>query len=224
MPKTLLILLFVVSCIHGFSLEIPELEAKSIDHEVLFHWNDLKEIEDQIKFFEIEAEHQKYELELAEAKFRMDQRLHNSKAITDLDFMKSKADVEVKGANLEAATLKVKERLIYIEIKKQNLQARQGKRPSLKKTAQLYADDWKAKFEIGKALVVRGQAELDFINFKYTCVEKLQNHNVSTLEELLEVSEQKKEKESNVVMLTARLKALEKTSQDAQQIADDLTP
>jgi len=224
MPKRLFVTVLVALSIQAFSIETPELKVKGLDHEGLFHWNDFKEIEDQIKFFEIEAEHQKYEVELAQAKFKIDQRLHNSKAISDIDFMKSKMDVEVKAANLDAATRKVKERRIYIEIKKQTLEARQGKTPPLKKTAQLYADGWKAKLEVGKALVSRAQAELDYANFHYRSVEQLQNHNVATLEELLEVSAEKKEKEASVSMLTERLKSLEQTSAEAQKIADDLMP
>jgi multidrug resistance efflux pump len=200
----------------------PKLEPRNLDAEVLFHWNDLKETEDQLHIFQLEEQHQTYELELAQRKFEIDQKLHAKQAITNFELMKSKSDVQVKAANLEAASLKIKEQLIALELKKLALEAKQSKKVSLKKIAQLYSDDWKAKYNLGLALVRQAQAELDFVNYHYETISKLNDLDVSALEEILEVTQQKKEKEASVKTLSQRLVTLLKTSNEAQKVADEL--
>ncbi|MFM8314252.1 MAG: hypothetical protein ACKOA8_08210, partial [Deltaproteobacteria bacterium] len=205
-----------------FALTPSDLDSRDLDHESLFHWNDLKEIEDQIKFFQLEENHQKFELDLASQKYAIDQRLYQKQAIAELELKESQMNFEVKTANLEAAGLKVKERLIYIEIKKQTL-AKKNSKKELKKTAQLYADDWKAKYELGQVLIKRAQSELNYANLVYDRTYKLKNSDSAiSLEEFLEATQKKKEKEANVSMLMDRVKSLYQTYEEAQKLADQL--
>lgn len=198
--------------------------ADIIDHEVLFHWNDLKETEDQLNFYKVEKEHLRLEAELALTKLQMDQRLRQKAAISEFELKKSKRDSDLKATEFEQSEGKFKERLIYIEIKKQTVNAKLGKRPSIKETAQLYADDWKAKLELGSSWVKRAQIELDFADYNYNQVKDLNSKDVSTYEELLEVTEVKKEKETNLAVMQERLKALQKNYEEAQKLADELKP
>lgn len=205
-----------------FALTPSDLDSRDLDHESLFHWNDLKEIEDQIKFFQLEENHQKFELDLASQKYAIDQRLYQKQAIAEMELKESQMNFEVKTANLEAAGLKVKERLIYIEIKKQTL-AKKNSKKELKKTAQLYADDWKAKYELGQVLIKRAQSELNYANLVYDRTYKLKNSDSAiSLEEFLEATQKKKEKEANVSMLMDRVKSLYQTYEEAQKLADQL--
>ena len=207
--KLLLAALFVGFSV--FALTPSDLDSRDLDHEFLFHWNDLKEIEDQIKFFQLEENHQKFELDLASQKYAIDQRLYQKQAVAELELKESQMNFEVKTANLEAAGLKVKERLIYIEIKKQTL-AKKNSKQELKKTAQLYADDWKAKYELGQVLIKRAQSELNYANLVYDRTYKLKNSDAAiSLEEFLEATQKKKEKEANVSMLMDRVKSLYQT-------------
>ena len=112
MSKIKLLLTALSVAFSVFALTPSDLDSRDLDHESLFHWNDLKEIEDQIKFFQLEENHQKFELDLASQKYAIDQRLYQKQAIAELELKESQMNFEVKTANLEAAGLKVKERLI----------------------------------------------------------------------------------------------------------------
>mgnify|MGYP006272970193 FL=1 len=222
MSKLKLLLAALSVAFSVFALTPSDLDSRDLDHESLFHWNDLKEIEDQIKFFQLEENHQKFELDLASQKYAIDQRLYQKQAIAELELKESQMNFEVKTANLEAAGLKVKERLIYIEIKKQTL-AKKNSKKELKKTAQLYADDWKAKYELGQVLIKRAQSELNYANLVYDRTYKLKNSDSAiSLEEFLEATQKKKEKEANVSMLMDRVKSLYQTYEEAQKLADQL--
>jgi hypothetical protein len=205
------------------SLIVSSLSSFAMDPKVLFHWNDLKESEDRVKFYKLELDREKYEAELALTQYQMDQRLFSKGALTELNLKKSEKNSTIHNANVVAGDLKVRERLIDIEIKKQTLAAWQGKKISIKFAAQLYADDWKAKLELGKVLLRIGQAELDFNNYHYDVVKRLNSKEMAQLEEVLEVLRDKQQSEANVSMLSGRLKALQETCEEAQKIADQIT-
>ena len=93
----------------------------------------------------------------------------------------------------------------------------------MKKTAQLYADDWKAKYELGQVLIKRAQSELNYANLVYDRTYKLKNSDSAiSLEEFLEATQKKEEKEANVSMLMDRVKSLYQTYEEAQKLADQL--
>ena len=213
MPKLLLFLSLLVGSLSSFAM----------DPKILFHWNDLKESEDRIKFFKLELDREKFEAELALTQYQMDQRLFSKGAVTELNLKKSEKNSIIHTANVMAADLKVRERLIDIEIKKQTLAAWEGKKISVKFAAQLYADDWKAKLELAKVFLRVAQAELDFNNYHYDVVKKLNSKAMAQLEEVLEVLRDKQQSETSVSMLTGRLKDLQETTDEAQKIADQIT-
>lgn len=223
MSKLLNFLIVLGVCVTQVSVGAEPTPA-ILDHEVLFHWNDLKETEDQFNFYSVELAHHRLEAELALSKLQMDQRLFQKSALSEFDLKKSQKDYDLKTAELEMSQGKIKERMIYLEVKKQTLAAKQGKRPSIKTTAQLYADDWKAKLDLGYIWVKRAQIELDFATYHLNQVKSLNSKDVSTYEELLEVAEVKKEKEANLAVLQNRLKTLQYNYEEAQKIADELKP
>jgi hypothetical protein len=194
-----------------------------MDPKVLFHWNDLKESEDRIKFFKLELDREKFEAELALTQYQMDQRLFSKGALTELNLKKSEKNSIIHTANVMSADLKVRERLIDIEIKKQTLAAWEGKKISVKFAAQLYADDWKAKLEMAKLVLRIAQAELDYNNYHYDVVKRLNSKEMAQLEEVLEVLRDKQQSEASVSMLIGRLKSLQETTDEAQKIADQIT-
>lgn len=227
MPKTILFLGAFVFSLSSFAAEtsvglFSPTELFSMDPKVLFHWNDLKESEDQVKFFKVELDREKFEAELALTQYQMDQRLFSKGALTELNLKKSEKNSTIHNANVVAADLKVRERLIDIEIKKQTLASWQGKKISVKFAAQLYADNWKAKFELAKVLLRIAQADLDFNNYHYDVVKKLNSKEMAQLEEVLEVLKDKQQSEASVSMLTDRLKTLQETYEEAQKIADEI--
>jgi len=213
MPKLVLFLSLLVSSLSSFAM----------DPKILFHWNDLKESEDRIKFFKLELDREKFEAELALTQYQMDQRLFSKGALTELNLKKSEKNSIVHTANVMSADLKVRERLIDIEIKKQTLAAWEGKKISVKFAAQLYADDWKAKLEMAKLLLRIAQAELDYNNYHYDVVKRLNSKEMAQLEEVLEVLRDKQQSEASVSMLIGRLKSLQETTDEAQKIADQIT-
>jgi len=224
MSKKPILLLVLGLCFANFSFGAEPPQMANLDHETLFHWNDLKETEDQLNFFKVEQEHRKLEAELALTKLQMDQRLYQKAALSEFDLKKSQKNYDLKSNEFELAQGKLRERLIYIEIKKQTVNAKLGKRPSIKETAQLYSDDWKAKLELGNIWVKGAQIELDFANYHYNQVKTLNSKEALTYEELLEVTEAKKEKETNLAILQERLKTLQKNYEEAQKLADELKP
>jgi hypothetical protein len=213
MPKLVLFLSLLVSSLSSFAM----------DPKILFHWNDLKESEDRIKFFKLELDREKFEAELALTQYQMDQRLFSKGALTELNLKKSEKNSIVHTANVMSADLKVRERLIDIEIKKQTLAAWEGKKISVKFAAQLYADDWKAKLEMAKLVLRIAQAELDYNNYHYDVVKRLNSKEMAQLEEVLEVLRDKQQSEASVSMLIGRLKSLQETTDEAQKIADQIT-
>jgi hypothetical protein len=213
MPKLVLFLSLLVSSLSSFAM----------DPKILFHWNDLKESEDRIKFFKLELDREKFEAELALTQYQMDQRLFSKGALTELNLKKSEKNSIVHTASVMSADLKVRERLIDIEIKKQTLAAWEGKKISVKFAAQLYADDWKAKLEMAKLLLRIAQAELDYNNYHYDVVKRLNSKEMAQLEEVLEVLRDKQQSEASVSMLIGRLKSLQETTDEAQKIADQIT-
>jgi hypothetical protein len=213
MPKLVLFLSLLVSHLSSFAM----------DPKVLFHWNDLKESEDRIKFFKLELDREKFEAELALTQYQMDQRLFSKGALTELNLKKSEKNSIIHTANVMSADLKVRERLIDIEIKKQTLAAWEGKKISVKFAAQLYADDWKAKLEMAKLVLRIAQAELDYNNYHYDVVKRLNSKEMAQLEEVLEVLRDKQQSEASVSMLIGRLKSLQETTDEAQKIADQIT-
>lgn len=224
MSKQLNLLLVLGLSLASFLSGTEPPSTDIIDHEVLFHWNDLKETEDQLNFYKVEKEHLRLQSELALAQLQINERLYQKSAMTEFDLKKSKTDYELKATECEQAEGKFNERLIYIEIKKQTVDAKLGKRPSIKTTAQLYADDWKAKLALGSSWVKRAQIELDFANYHYNVTKTLNSKDVSTYEELLEVTETKREKETNLAVMQQRLKTLQKNYEEAQKLADELKP
>jgi hypothetical protein len=213
MPKLVLFLSLLVSHLSSFAM----------DPKVLFHWNDLKESEDRIKFFKLELDREKFEAELALTQYQMDQRLFSKGALTELNLKKSEKNSIIHTANVMSADLKVRERLIDIEIKKQTLAAWEGKKISVKFAAQLYADDWKAKLEMAKLVLRIAQAELDYNNYHYDVVKRLNSKEMAQLEEVLEVLRDKQQSEASVSMLIGRLKSIQETTDEAQKIADQIT-
>jgi hypothetical protein len=213
MPKLILFLSLLVSSLSSFAM----------DPKVLFHWNDLKESEDRIKLFKLELDREKFEAELALTQYQMDQRLFSKGALTELNLKKSEKNSIVHTASVMSADLKVRERLIDIEIKKQTLAAWEGKKISVKFAAQLYADDWKAKLEMAKLVLRIAQAELDYNNYHYDVVKRLNSKEMAQLEEVLEVLRDKQQSEASVSMLIGRLKSLQETTDEAQKIADQIT-
>jgi hypothetical protein len=213
MPKLILFLSLLVSSLSSFAM----------DPKVLFHWNDLKESEDRIKLFKLELDREKFEAELALTQYQMDQRLFSKGALTELNLKKSEKNSIVHTASVMSADLKVRERLIDIEIKKQTLAAWEGKKISVKFAAQLYADDWKAKLEMAKLVLRIAQAELDYNNYHYDVVKRLNSKAMAQLEEVLEVLRDKQQSEASVSMLIGRLKSLQETTDEAQKIADQIT-
>jgi hypothetical protein len=213
MPKLVLFLSLLVSHLSSFAM----------DPKVLFHWNDLKESEDRIKFFKLELDREKFEAELALTQYQMDQRLFSKGALTELNLKKSEKNSIIHTASVMSADLKVRERLIDIEIKKQTLASWEGKKISVKFAAQLYADDWKAKLEMAKLVLRIAQAELDYNNYHYDVVKRLNSKEMAQLEEVLEVLRDKQQSEASVSMLIGRLKSLQETTDEAQKIADQIT-
>lgn len=224
MSKKTTLLLVLALCFTNLSIGAEPPPTTTLDHEALFSLNDLKETEDQLNIYKVEHEHLRLQTELALIKLQIDRRLYQKAVISEFDLKESEKNYDLKSNEFALAQGKIKERLIYVEIKKQIANKKLGKKSSVKETAQLYADDWKAKLELGTLWIKGAQIELDFATFQYNQVKKLNFNNSASYEELLEVTEVKNEKEISLVILQERLKALQKNYDEAQKLADDLKP
>ena len=119
-------------------------------------------------------------------------------------------------------TLKMEQQLLNITIKKHSLLSKEGRPTSLKEMAQLFADQWKVKLKLGTVAVKLAQIELDFAYYYFKKIDYLTAKNVSTIEDLYEASQDKKQAEESVTILTNRLISLEKNYLEAQDIANKL--
>lgn len=217
-----LIMFSVLFSIPAFSVDTPFISLERLNHETLFHLNELREAEDQINFFQLALDHSKAKLEFMTFQVETTRRLFQRGAATEVDLKTSEKNLNLLLATIEMETLKMEQQLLNITIKKHSLLSKEGRPTSLKEMAQLFADQWKVKLKLGTVAVKLAQIELDFANYEFKKVEYLTSKHVSVIEDLYEVSKDKKKAEESVTILTNRLISLEKNYLEGQDIANKL--
>lgn len=213
----------VLFSITAFSADTPLFSRQGLNHETLFHLNELREAEDQINFFQLDLAHSKAKLELLTFQVETSRRLFQTGAATEFELKTSEKNLNLLTSTIEIETLKMEQQLLNIAIKKNTLLSKEGRPTSLKATAQLFADQWKVKLNSGTVAVKLAQIELDFAYYYFKKIDQLTVKSVSTIEDLYEASKDKKKAEESVIILTNRLISLEKNYLEAQEIADKLT-
>ncbi len=217
-----LIIFSVLFSITAFSADTPLISRQRLNHETLFHLNELREAEDQINFFQLALDHSKAKLEFMTFQVQTTRGLFQRGAATEVDLKTSEKNLNLLLATIEMETLKMEQQLLNITIKKHSLLSKEGRPTSLKEMAQLFADQWKVKLKLGTVAVKLAQIELDFAYYYFKKIDYLTAKNVSTIEDLYEASQDKKQAEESVTILTNRLISLEKNYLEAQDIANKL--
>lgn len=203
--------------------DVNDIDPKKLNHQILMNLHELREDADQIPVAQLAIEHAKEDADRALTKLQTNKALKEKQAISEFEFRESEKDSLIKTIQVEVESLKVEDRKFNFEIKRQFIEDQLGRGPSLKKTAQLLANQRKVRLEAGKLLQKKAQVELEFQNYHYRINKFLHTDNALTLDELLDVVRDRNKAAETVAGLAKYMEELQKTYEESQALADKLS-